>query len=93
MGKARVRPPFCMGNRMIAQLDGVYWMRLVQLGERVRVIDYGPDGVHWSISTTADAFVVGGVLKSGVQAAANAATRWLVNRAELTLKLASRRAA
>jgi hypothetical protein len=50
-------------------------------------------GESWAWDICLDVPMVANGVANGEQAAANAATRWLVKRAELTLKLASRRAA
>lgn len=84
--------PICMGERM--QGSGVeFFLNLREIGERVYVMyaDYW----FWEIKNIRSKSTVksGVVTKGGKQAAANAATRWLLDRAEKTRILASRRAA
>jgi len=80
---------------MAVAFAGSYFLPILQCGERVRVVEHdGLESSSWRIETLDREYVLAnGIVKGHAQAAANAATRWLVSRAELTLKLAGRRAA
>lgn len=87
--KRRITPPKCMGQRMTA--FGLGWrLQLPQLGMTVYV-DVIAGRFNAVIHHRGE--VIFSVPRTGPQAAANAAERWLVARAELTLKLAGRRVA
>jgi hypothetical protein len=80
-----------MGQRMNGDPDR-WFLKLEQLGMKVVVMAVQQGGgCEWELQTLAGE-CIDFDFASGQQAAANAAERWLVKRAELTLKLAGRRA-
>jgi hypothetical protein len=92
MTKPRQKPPLCMGQRMSGDPDR-WFLKLEPLGVKVIVNALADGYCEWAIVTLdIQAHYLELDTATGQQAAANAAERWLVKRAELTLKLAGRRA-
>ena len=89
--RRRIKPPLCMGQRMHGD-DGRWFLKLESIGLKVVVNELSGCTYEWSIFEIASNVASVLVFAHGPQAAANAAERWLVKRAELTLKLAGRRA-
>jgi hypothetical protein len=92
MPRTRIKPPMCMGQRM--QGGPELWRLLLPDSITIKawpaILATCP--THWWEVLDSGHMVRNGATNGGPQAAANAAERWLVRRAELTLKLAGRRA-
>lgn len=89
----RTVAPTCLGERMLEGSRNNYYLQLRQLGYSIQVWRADPEyHWQWAAKVLGESFAAGFV-KGGPQAAANAAEREIVKRAELTLKLAGRRAA
>ena len=89
MTKPRQKPPLCMGQRMSGDPDR-WFLKLEPIGMKVVVMAVQEGGgCEWELQTLTGECIEFD-FASGQQAAANAAERWLVKRAELTLKLAGK---
>lgn len=91
--RTRVTPPMCMGRRMLPGIpgEGDYRLKLPEIFRSVFLVRQST-GWIWFVRSSNNAFEQSG-RSSGPRAAANAAQRYLVDRAQLTIKLAGRRAA
>jgi hypothetical protein len=84
-----------MGQRMSASAPdkrSTWFLNLPEISAKV-YLDYIIPMMRWQWRVTQHGAEVAYGLRDGEQAAANSATEWLTARAELTLKLAGRRAA
>ena len=88
MTRQRLTPPVCCGRRMIDAGDH-FFLNLPTIG--LRVVVGVTESRHWyQIETTSMLRVVKPTLATGFQSAANAASRWILNRGKLMQKLAER---
>ena len=79
-----------MGRRMTLILPDYYWLNLPEISQAIHV-QQKAGYWQWSVKREHALEAIGS--KPGTQAAANAAQRYLVDRAQLTIKLAVRKAA
>jgi len=97
MTRKRITPPWCMGRRMSVGIhptyedNELYFLALPELSRGIVVTRF-VSCWEWKVRDVEHRVLVNGTAV-GMQAAANAAERYLVRQAELTLKLAGRRAA
>ena len=85
--------PLLLGQRMAMGGTRLTWF--LRVNDMTIRIGYSEelDATRWQINAGEGTLKRGSVKGCHKQAAANAAQRWLVEHAELTLKLAGRRAA